>query len=498
MSADPDLQDLAKSVCAVIDPKGNVKGTGFFIASGGIALTCEHVIRGFTDTVRVKLFDAAGPVEATVLDVDADLDVALLKVSDADAAPLRPSSSWTVGMQLVSHGFSRDFSISRYPNGFPASFQLLNQAQVDNGSGPDDALVLDGSRVNQGLSGAPAIDAKTGRVVGMVRWRRGAEICFATPVSGLFQNWPVLGNHWKAEAPRVGWGNLPFVLDRQAQGTQALTSITDNIARSGPRPGFYIVHGPDVECPDAFLDVLKDEFLPVVSSGGPSVGWRPGFTRPPTTNDQFEWTNISWPRDPSGKSIETLNEAIRRDLAALTGVGMDLAGDDPSVDPLAQEILATDAPLLIRTTLDSQIWSSTDAKLLSDWAKYWQEFPDLGSGRLILIFVVVYYRSVPRGFWKRLFGDDIGAIRSAVDGLSARAETLPLLDPVAQIDAEDWARALDTAGLWTGNVQTVLNDISETFKTIGGSPADMKAVSSELEKILDNRADQQRISWAGA
>lgn len=478
------LEELPRSVCAIVDVRGRVLGTGFFVNTNGAVLTCAHVVRGHTDHIRVKLYKVAEPVTATIFALNEEIDAAILMLAGTRQPPLGAQLEWRVGMEVTSYGFPEDRPISQFPSGVPFGFQILNRTQVDDGTGPDDALELIGP-AERGLSGAPALDVATGKVIGLVRWKHGANTCFATPLSVLFHNLPDLAALWTVDRPLLDWGNLPYALNREMQGPEIISHMADTLRGSSCRPQFFAIRGPDDECPDMLLELLTDAFLPRIAAGENVTDWRPGVSSAPATAPTYEWTNVLWPRNKSDKSIDMLNAQVQRALDAL--VGRDPLAPDAE-EPLAEALAQTDMPLLVRATIDSQVWAAGDSRLLEDWAAYWRKLPDLAQGRIVAVFVVVYYRETSEGLWQRLTGAGARKIEKFLANLTGVTRPLPMLGPVPQLDAENWARALNARGHWTVALQKVLDDVALSYQKIGGSPAEMKSVGVELERILSKHS----------
>lgn len=85
------LSDYAKkSVVVIIRPDG-AHGSGFFISSDGYLLTNAHVVETYTDLV-VK-FEMGIKLNAKVVRVNTDRDVALLKLDGEGFSPLKPGDT---------------------------------------------------------------------------------------------------------------------------------------------------------------------------------------------------------------------------------------------------------------------------------------------------------------------------------------------------------------------------------------------------------------------
>lgn len=203
MASDPWADDdWTRAVAAVVDPDGAVRGTAFFVAPDA-ALTCLHVVRG-APSRRFTLRTVGGAAEEAVLDddQDEDLDLVLLRVA---ARERRPWLTLTDGASergaIRSHGFPRDRHPDRYPEGFPMTPAGVAGRTVMVFRGIRAGLmVLDAAAVEQGMSGAPAVDETTGAVVGVLRLaERSRDAAFAVPTALVRERWPLPVD--RAEAP---------------------------------------------------------------------------------------------------------------------------------------------------------------------------------------------------------------------------------------------------------------------------------------------------------
>ncbi len=95
-------------------PQGSAMGSGFFISDNGYILTNNHVVDGATD-IMVRLIDRR-EFDATVIGVDPQTDLALLKIEAEDLPylELANSDNLLVGEWVLAIGspFGLDYSVS--------------------------------------------------------------------------------------------------------------------------------------------------------------------------------------------------------------------------------------------------------------------------------------------------------------------------------------------------------------------------------------------------
>ncbi len=135
-------------------------GTGFMV-SPGLIVTNEHVI---SQCRAIEVLSSRNRMPASILDVDATADLALLSVQGlpSDVAKLRTDSSLDLGEQVMVFGFPLAGALSSAGN-----FTIGN---VSGLMGLNDAAgqIQITAPVQPGNSGGPILDDK-GQLVGVVR-----------------------------------------------------------------------------------------------------------------------------------------------------------------------------------------------------------------------------------------------------------------------------------------------------------------------------------------
>jgi putative serine protease PepD len=143
-------------------------GSGFLIDSAGHILTNYHVIEGADRQTGVTVqFEDNITRPATVVGVDQDNDLAVLKVNMDGVPPVRPLSlgdSATVQVGDPTLAIGNPFGLDRtLTSGIVSALQ--RQIQAPNGFSIDNVIQTD-APINPGNSGGPLIDA-AGRVIGI-------------------------------------------------------------------------------------------------------------------------------------------------------------------------------------------------------------------------------------------------------------------------------------------------------------------------------------------
>lgn len=176
---------------ATDSPAFRMRGTGFVVADGNLAITNAHVLPEATEdqasmtlTVQVRRPDGTLSMrQATLLQVDRVHDLALMRFEGAPAPAMAIRDSDTVreGEAVAFMGFPiggalgfspvthRALISSITPAALPTpTARSLNAATIRSvRAGPFDIFQLDGTAY-PGNSGGPLFDPRTGEVVGVV------------------------------------------------------------------------------------------------------------------------------------------------------------------------------------------------------------------------------------------------------------------------------------------------------------------------------------------
>jgi S1-C subfamily serine protease len=156
-----DWSKAADSTVAIMDARGGIRGTGFFISKNGDTITAAHVIRSIAkekQSIFVRMRGHHEMHRITVVAINDDLDIAVLKtgIKTDDFFKLSESDSLNVGDKLYVIG---------HPYGVPwqASEGLFSRQDIVGGRN----ILWVSVWIERGCSGGPLMNSK-GEVVGMV------------------------------------------------------------------------------------------------------------------------------------------------------------------------------------------------------------------------------------------------------------------------------------------------------------------------------------------
>ncbi len=154
-------------------------GSGFVISADGYVVTNCHVISGMSQ-VNVNM---AGRDElpAQVVGVDADLDVALLKVEGENLPYVQLGSSdvMEVGEQVVAIGYPLGSSSASLTVGYVSA-----KDQVFTGGGSTSTMLQTDAAINSGNSGGPLFNG-AGQVIGITTAKLSGYSASGVSIEGM-------------------------------------------------------------------------------------------------------------------------------------------------------------------------------------------------------------------------------------------------------------------------------------------------------------------------
>ena len=193
---------------------GTASGSGFVLDDDGYVVTNAHVVEGARN-VTVRPGEEDDRIDAEVVGSDPDTDIALLKVSSADARKLEPlpladSSRVRVGDQVIAIG--NPFGLDRTATAGIVS-ALGRPIEAPSGFSINDAIQTDAA-INPGNSGGPLLSAR-GRVLGINSQIKstsggGEGVGFAIPVDTVRRSLRALRADGKVDPGYLGVTSQPL------------------------------------------------------------------------------------------------------------------------------------------------------------------------------------------------------------------------------------------------------------------------------------------------
>jgi len=169
------LDEFRKGIVRILKPSGQTAGTGFIVSSQ-LIITCAHVVApsGTKPSTVIDLVVLENGQKLTALIEEKYWrapkyeDVAILRVNEpfTESVPLKLGTSANVtGHEFCTYGF---------PESIPQG--ILVKGSIDGETGDASLLQLTSQEVTEGVSGAPVLDLRTHRVVGMITARAGLDL----------------------------------------------------------------------------------------------------------------------------------------------------------------------------------------------------------------------------------------------------------------------------------------------------------------------------------
>jgi hypothetical protein len=208
---------LGRSVVAIVDAGGTVRGTGWLI-TGNAVVTCDHVVRACENDPLVQV-GLAQPLRPSEIERFEGADLAVLRVAGQNTTAMSLSRRWTETEPLVSHGFEKSYSQADWPYGHPMQIGAASGRALSRRDGDEQWLVvIDGPQVDEGLSGAPVWSPRKAAVVGVIARSNHLNSAYMVEIDALIGRWPEfevntvrqsppMDSHmsWPDEPPSLKW-----------------------------------------------------------------------------------------------------------------------------------------------------------------------------------------------------------------------------------------------------------------------------------------------------
>ncbi len=183
------------------------QGSGFFFNDSGSILTNAHVVAG-AKSIEVILKDQKEPLNATLVGIDTDLDVAVLKVNSQNQTPylnLGDSDKSRIGDWVIAIGnpFGLDHTVT--VGIISAKGRPLTAGEGANDSQSYQNMIQTDAAINPGNSGGPLLDLQ-GEIIGIntAVSANGQGLGFAIPINSVKSILQELVSTGKVSRPWLG------------------------------------------------------------------------------------------------------------------------------------------------------------------------------------------------------------------------------------------------------------------------------------------------------
>lgn len=252
---------------------GRILGAGW-LASGGVILTCHHVINGHMDNIwgDFPLLDAKKRIKLNACQkyscsVETDInDIAVLKaVSDeflpegALSASVCDPNEQLYNRSVTLYGFPEKLAHGDSVKGILKDSIEGGWVQIDYE--PGQRLVC------EGFSGTAVWDTVNGVVVGMAVATKctpdGITSAYMIPISILAKAWPYLAA-FKEKLDEKRPGLVPIITkmcNRDPQDDDFCEQFITRCKERRREPQFYVIHGKENECHDSLVRRLESKHI---------------------------------------------------------------------------------------------------------------------------------------------------------------------------------------------------------------------------------------------
>lgn len=203
---------------------------------------------------------------------------------------------------------------------------------------------------------------------------------------------------------------LPYLCDRSEQRMDLQEALLQHQQLKPQRPFLFIVHGHEYECHTEFLEVVKEHELAI------ALG---------LDKKQISITEhiLDWPLEASTKDI------VKRLQQKVSSVVCNIVGKSHA--EITEMLALHNTPVMLKVELLESAFNADFEKKLQAFIKFWNEWPNLPVGCVLMIVLLAKYRNN---------ADFITHIKTLKLGhcKNLHAVRLPELLPVKESDVEAW------------------------------------------------------------
>ncbi len=263
------LEELvARTKPAVVDLKGlNKAGTGLFVTETGVIATNAHLVRG--EESMLTVLSSGQQLEAKVVYIDGDLDIALAKVSGGSFPYLRLAdpSSIRQGESVLAMGNPGEAMFFSVTRGIVSAVGKFSRA------GPGTWIQTD-TPINPGNSGGPLLNAR-GEVIGINTQKiiksSITGIGFALSSSELLA---VLHHFYPSTEPLTEKLSTPIVLTEPTDASPAIHSYGIVVLSRPEGAGIWVDHAFVGSVPATLKLAVGAHDIVVRSQGHADCTWK--------------------------------------------------------------------------------------------------------------------------------------------------------------------------------------------------------------------------------
>ena len=273
------------------------------------------------------------------------------------------------------------------------------------------------------------------------------------------------GQKQALEIPRL----LPYQVNRKLQ-EERLSDLYSKHIPQKPKPFVIVIHGDDKQAHEAFLERIREEFLPKLLKIN-------------TTDTSVKQIELPWPGHIP--NLAALNNALTKTL------GENVLDTGASIDEIQATVAAYNCPSIIATTLLTEDWMKFKNGILNTVLNFWNAWPALVPNQTLFIFVFIKHKLSDKSKMQEIILnmqktkilkqlDECNFdVQSNIHGL-----ILPELEDVPRSETENWAR-VEARNHCGGDVPSLISKITTLYGNQEGIPMDTLAVNLKMFLVAE-------------
>jgi hypothetical protein len=243
---------------------------------------------------------------------------------------------------------------------------------TDNSLAPDSSNI--GSQIEQNTKGDH--NKIIGQMSGGTIVSDGGQVNYYVSHDGKFQ----AHTESKPSPPKIP-SLLPYLPNRKQQDEELFEAIQNYLNQVPPKPLVCVIHGDEFQSHYQFLERLKKLSFPKY------MDWD-------SNQVSLKDYELAWPSDL--KKLDNLESRLCKDLAEKF-LSRSSIKKNTIKETINQEFCEYPSPIIICTYLLTEDWQNQGDLILDRFLHFWQNWPDLTSGKRIIICLSIKYQVKKKG-----------------------------------------------------------------------------------------------------
>jgi hypothetical protein len=267
----------------------------------------------------------------------------------------------------------------------------------------------------------------------------------------------------RSRKERLKSSGVLFSLANRDSQVDAIQSILDDQKDKG-RPVICLIHGIETQGHSLLIDRLEKRVLPDFL----------GLTDP-VLRVPLSWASV-------GDDVTVIEKRLLKNIA---GRLQERVQPDPEI--INNHFLRSTRPVLIDIYLLTEDWTEKCAARVEAFVRFWEAWPDLKPGQLLIVCVVIKYQSKGATDIDKRNEEMAQFVRAFQPTYLNRtkAVVIPLLDDIRRPPVEDWARIVVPQHIEEIVIDDLLTDIRELFYQNSSMP--MELLVARLRELIETK-----------